>query len=52
MSAEERKQPGERLSSVDSGAPQGAAGKGKKPYRKPELSKYEQVHGIGLGGSV
>jgi hypothetical protein len=22
---------------------------GKKPYRKPELAKYEQVHGIALG---
>lgn len=21
----------------------------KKPYRKPELSKYDQLHGIGLG---
>lgn len=25
------------------------AERGKKPYRKPELSKYEQVHGIALG---
>lgn len=23
--------------------------KGKKVYRKPELAKYEQLHGIGLG---
>jgi hypothetical protein len=27
----------------------GQAAKGKKAYRKPELSKYEQLHGIGLG---
>ena len=25
------------------------ASKGKKAYRKPELSKYDQLHGIGLG---
>ena len=25
------------------------AATGKKAYRKPELSKYEQLHGIGLG---
>ena len=25
------------------------AAKGKKAYRKPELSRYEQLHGIGLG---
>jgi hypothetical protein len=29
-------------------APEQAA-KGKKPYRKPELSRYEQLHGIGIG---
>jgi len=23
--------------------------KGKKAYRKPELSKYEQLHGIAIG---
>jgi len=21
----------------------------KKPYRKPQLTRYEQLHGIGLG---
>jgi hypothetical protein len=21
----------------------------RKPYRKPELAKYEQLHGIGIG---
>ena len=26
-----------------------AGGEGKKAYRKPELSRYEQLHGIGLG---
>ena len=25
------------------------AAKGKKAYRKPELSKYEQLHGIAIG---
>ena len=25
------------------------ADKVKKPYRKPELTRYEQLHGIGLG---
>jgi hypothetical protein len=25
------------------------AAQAKKPYRKPVLSKYERVHGIGLG---
>jgi len=29
-------------------APEQAA-KGKKAYRKPELTKYDQLHGIGLG---
>jgi hypothetical protein len=26
-----------------------SAAKEKKAYRKPELSKYDQLHGIGLG---
>jgi hypothetical protein len=26
-----------------------AAAKEKKAYRKPELSKYDQLHGIGVG---
>lgn len=25
------------------------ASNGKKPYRKPELVRHEQLHGIGLG---
>lgn len=53
MSTEERKHPaGKRLSGVDSPAAQGPAEQVKKPYRKPVLSKYEQLHGIGIGGSV
>ena len=28
------------------------ASRAKKTYRKPVLSKYEQLHGIGIGGSV
>lgn len=33
----------------DSPAARGTAAPAKKAYRKPVLSKYERVHGIGLG---
>jgi len=33
----------------DPPAGRGTAVQAKKPYRKPVLSKYEQLHGIGLG---
>jgi len=49
MTQPTRKQtPAETQRNQRAAAPEQAA-KGKKAYRKPELSKYEQLHGIGLG---
>jgi hypothetical protein len=36
----------------DPPAARGTAAHAKKAYSKPVLSKYEQVHGIGIGGSL
>lgn len=50
MSTRERKEVAvERAPAQDTPAAQGAAVPAKKPYRKPVLAKYEQLHGIGLG---
>jgi hypothetical protein len=42
---------GDRRADTGAAAPQAAAPE-KKAYRQPVLSKYEQWHGIGLGGPV
>ena len=40
--------PAEPRQNRQAAAPRQAA-TGKKAYRKPELSRYDQLHGIGLG---
>ena len=50
MSTQEREPAaGNRPRRQDSPTAPATAAPGKKAYSKPVLSKYEQVHGIGLG---
>ena len=50
MSTREQKDvAGSQPPNHDSPAARGTTAPGKKPYRKPALSKYEQLRGIGIG---
>jgi hypothetical protein len=51
MRASKRQQSDRRPDTGGSAARQAAAQQPKKPYRKPVLAKYEQLHGIGLGSA-
>jgi len=50
MSTWERKEvPVDQPRQEETPAARGTALREKRAYRKPELSKYEQLHGIGIG---
>jgi len=52
MSTHEREPAaGDRPRNLESPPAPGTAAPGKKAYSKPVLSKYEQLHGIGLGSN-